>query len=531
MSKIPKWLKPKAYLHLTPSVDVFKDWRKIASRIQSSSYIAQYAFFPLIYRELFHRRYKAYKGDNGQSKRAHSHKDPETGIVSRSIKVRPIHYASHHDSLIYAYYASILNEKYSAELQKHADLNQCVIAYRSIPVSDTDSSGKCNIHFAKEVFDEITTQVNRSGKVGVLAMDIKGFFSSLSHEYIKKCWADLINEPELPPDHLNVFNACTNFSYIRYDDLRKYPKGPFDESRLAKIRRKHGYRCFFGSNAEFRQEIKAGRLPVYKNSFPKVKLNGSIHSAGIPQGLPVSTVLANLYLLEFDRLMLQEGRQKGILFYRRYSDDIIILCAPGAMSSLAEYVTECITTYGLKISQEKTEQYLLKNMVYNLRGDQRITSIRIGENRYTIGVPITYLGLEFNGYKTLIKSTNLAKYYRRLIYLIKSRAQRANKLADQDPTVPRAVYLNQIKKLYNAPLRKDRRNSENKHTVRYRNLLVVNERGDFEFSPYPVNPRSSNFISYVQKCDRIFGTRDFSRQLHKRHEIIYEAIKRHLKGK
>lgn len=198
------------------------------------------------------------------------------------------------------------------------------------------------------------------------------------------------------------------------------------------------------------------------------------------------------------------------------------------MKSIKCFVSDLITKFDLEISPDKTEQFLFRKMPYNLLGDHRLTSVRIDEDRYTIGVPLTYLGLEFNGYKTLIKSANLSKYYRRLIYLIKSRARRANKLADRDPTVPRVIYMNQIKKLYNTPLRKVHRNSENKHTTRQRYRLVVNDRGDFEFEPYSINQRESNFISYIQRCDKVFDTKDFSKQLRKKKQIIAEAIRRHL---
>src|SRR5690606_39814909 len=56
-------------------------------------------------------------------------------------------------------------------------------------------------------------------------------------------------------------------------------------SKLAKTRREKGFRCFFASNEEFRQEIKAGRLPIYKNPFkPKRADDGSIIEwVGIPR--------------------------------------------------------------------------------------------------------------------------------------------------------------------------------------------------------------------------------------------------------
>src|SRR5690606_18543977 len=109
--------------------------------------------------------------------------------------------------------------------------------------------------------------------------------------------------------------------------------------------------------------------------------------------------------------------------------------------------------YHVKISEEKTERFLFRKMVYNKQGDKRISAIKITETKCMIDSPLNYLGFEFRGYNTLIKSTNIAKYYRRIIGIVKRRARRAIRLSSNDPTIPRAVYINQIKKLYNSPLK------------------------------------------------------------------------------
>src|SRR5690554_2606375 len=106
MNHKPVWLKTKGYLHLTPSLNPETHWKKYVYKIQSKDYVARYAFYPLIHRIMSERKYK--KPDptkhHGDSRR-HSHKNFKTGEVERTIKNRPLHYATHFDSLIYAYYA------------------------------------------------------------------------------------------------------------------------------------------------------------------------------------------------------------------------------------------------------------------------------------------------------------------------------------------------------------------------------------------------------------------------------------------
>ena len=393
--------------------------------------------------------------------------------------------------------------------------------------------GKSNIHFAHEVFEEVNRRVDADGDVAVLAIDLKSFFSTLHHPSLYKVWASVLGEDELPKDHVNVFRSCTNFSYVLYNDLKKKGKRHFDESRLAKIRRTKGFKCFFESNADFRKAIKKGCLPVYKNPFFSSKdENGKKERIGIPQGLPISAVLANLYLIDFDRTIINELSGKLGAHYRRYSDDILILCKPDQMTSIDDYVNELIKQFHVKISTEKTERFLFRKMVYNKNGDKRITAIKIIEgDRCVIDSPLPYLGFEFRGYNTLLKSTNIAKYYRRVIEIIKRRSRRAVQLSFHNPTIPCAVYLNQVKKLYNAPI-KYANKLENKQVFRRGHSLIIDDRGDFMFTPrdFPIK-QQSNYLSYIKRCKRQFGSNSFSRQLKKKKQIIGQAINKHLVNK
>jgi hypothetical protein len=533
MKHKPDWLKSKGYLHITPSLSMEHNWQSYYHKITSKEYVSKYGFYPLIHRILADRKYKKPNSKkHAGEKRAHSHKILGENVVEKSIKKRPLHYASHFDTLIYAYYAHELGKLYEIELQKDTELNNAVLAYRAIPISDNNPKGKSNIHFANEVFAEINKRVETNGETSVIAIDLKSFFSTLSHELLYNIWAKLLNQKELPPDHHNVFKACTNFSYVLYNDLKKKGKHQFDESKLANIRKTKGYKCFFESNEEFRKEIKEGRLPIYKNPFrAKNEETGKKEMIGIPQGLPISAVLANLYLLDFDQTIIREIVKKLGAYYRRYSDDILIICSPDKAEKINEYISSLILKYRVEISKDKTEKFLFKKLAYNKNGDERITAIKITETKRIIDCPLTYLGFEFRGYNTLIKSTNIAKYYRRVIEIIKRRSKRAIKLSFHNPTIPRAVYLNQIKKLYNSPL-KHVGKTENKQVFRTRYSLMINDRGDFIFNHFDVEVKNhSNYISYIKRCKREFNTNSFSLQLKKKRQIIGQAINKHLVNK
>lgn len=531
----PNWMKTKGYLHLSPSLRINENWKIYLKKIQNPFFIEKYAFYPLIHSIIKERKYKKVNSEKHLNKTDRSHIfKVSQDKYEKTAKKRPLHYATHFDALIYGYYASVLNDLYENELKKDPELDNCVNAYRKIILEDT-GKGKSTIHFAKEVFDEIISRSDKQEEVGVLTFDIESFFSSLDHQLLEKKWCDLLNLKQLPPDHKNVFKSCTNFSYVLRNDLRvrsqkSGKRSGFDEKKLAKIRREKGFKSFFESNADFRNTIKQGKLRIYKNSF-YTKFGEEKIQAGIPQGLPISAVLANLYLLEFDKNILNFVVNAEGGFYRRYSDDIIIVANVDELGEIKNYVENLIKVSNLKISSSKTESFVFRKSVYNQEQKKRLTSFKVVEGKERKDAPLIYLGFEFRGYNTCIKSTNIAKFYRRLISIVRRRSNRA--VRNRNPNIPKVVFKNQIKKLYKKPLRElDGEDGEIKQTFRNRTFLIKNERNEFSMIVKPsVNKNKSNYFSYIKRCERIFDDKIFSNQLRNKDQILNVAIKKHLNKK
>lgn len=532
-NQIPQWMKAKGYLHISQSLKISSKWKIYKSRVENPDFISKYAFYPLLHSSIRERKYKKVdtKKHSNKTDRCHNFKKKD-GNFEKTAKTRPLHYAGHFDALIYGYYASILNELYDEELKKDSDLNASVNAYRKIPIEDETGKGKSIIHFAKEVFDEIKERSLTNTEVCVLTFDIQSFFSSLDHSLLEKKWANLIGEEELPKHHKNVFKSCTDFRYILKDDLRIITKKNgkrlgFDEKKLSQVRREKGFKCFFESNEEFRETIKSGKLRIYKNPFfqPRGKTKVQV---GIPQGLPISAVLANLYLLDFDKKIVEYLVRKHNGFYRRYSDDIIVVCKNDKVEEIKQFVENLIIESKLEISKSKTEQFIFKQHIFNNVGDKRLTSIKIVNSVEKIGSPLIYLGFEFRGYSVCIKSTNLAKFYRRLISIVKRRARRVRN--NKNPHIPKAIFKNQIKKLYKKPLRDlDGENNDIKQSLRNKIYLFENQKGEFSTIIKPSNYQNkSNYFSYLKRCKKIFGDDIFIRQLRKKDHILNSAIKKHL---
>lgn len=535
-TKLPEWLKSKGYLHVSPSLKIGDNWRLYKKQIENKDFVSRYAFYPLIHAFIKERKFKKADPKKHFPKgRSHKHFNIKKEKIEGTSKLRPLHYASHFDSLIYSYYASQLNIKYEEKLNQVRGLSDSITAYRKLKL-ENDEKGKSTIHFAKDVFVEIIKRTENGSEVAVLAFDIKGFFSSLDHNQLKTRWSFIIGETRLPKDHYNVFKSCTKFRYVLLDDLRKEKnrsgrKSGYDERNLAKIRREKGFKCFFESNEEFRKNIRHGKLSIYKNPFYKGEVNKKT-LMGIPQGLPVSAVLANIYLYDFDKGIIENIVNEKQGFYRRYSDDIIVICNVEDIKFTKEYVEKLILESEVEISKEKTETFIFKHLEYNLTKEKRLTSVKINhDNSYTQGYPLIYLGFEFRGYNVCVKSTNLARYYRRLISIVKRRCKRAKNGIKNNPLQTKAVFVNQIKKLYNQPVREiDAENKELKQKQRNRTKLILNDRGEFSSISEKINlkNKNSNYLSYLMRCENIFRSKTFLHQVRKRKHIVRKAIKKHL---
>ncbi|MFM7855164.1 MAG: reverse transcriptase domain-containing protein, partial [Flammeovirgaceae bacterium] len=188
---------------------------------------------------------------------------------------------------------------------------------RCIPIAEGSDSNKCKIHFAKEFCDEVKRRAN----CFAVCYDIENFFPTLNHEYLKKCWCDLLHLDRLDVVNFKIFKSITNYSYVEIDDIISACS---DEERglLKKhdfINAKPRLNSYFVSPKDFRDKIAAKKL-IKVN--PKDKQG---NQKGIPQGTPISAFLANLYLLQFDKYIIEEYVKKEGCFYRRYSDDIILV--------------------------------------------------------------------------------------------------------------------------------------------------------------------------------------------------------------
>jgi hypothetical protein len=117
---------------------------------------------------------------------------------------------------------------------------------------------------------------------------------------------------------------------------------------------------------------------------------------GIPQGTPLSPVAANIAMLEFDVAVAEEARRCGAS-YRRYSDDILIICPSDKARWLEDFASQALDLHanGLCLKAAKA---------------QRVRFI-LGRRAQPA---LQYLGFTFDGMQILLRSSTLARQWRRL---------------------------------------------------------------------------------------------------------------------
>lgn len=516
---LPDWYKIKGYYHVSPpSKGKWRDSQLNIRKISNPKFVSKYAFFPLLHTNLKDRRYKQHPFEQG--KRVHSYFDKKKGKFERTTKVRPLHYANHFDALIFGYYASILQIKYDKLLSSIEGLSDCVTAYRKIEIPNSEKN-KGTIHFAHEAFSEIKCRALQTGEVSVLAFDIKSFFPSLDHLYLKEKWMELMEFSEMPKDHQTVLNGATKFSFIYRDDLRRNIKrkgnrrANFDERKLAEISNRNGFSAFFESPKDFREHIRNGEIRVYQNSF-RNKKNEVI---GIPQGLPISAILANLYLIDFDKSIFQELVKNKNCFYRRYSDDIVIVCDSNLVDEVQELVDIEMSKCHVTLSKEKTEEFIFRRSVNG------VVCSKITKSGERINLPLIYLGFEFYGNKTLIKSANLSKFYRRMIYAVKSKAKIAINQGKKNHTKP-ILYKNQLYKIYRNI------NLDKSYTPRRFKSYIRLDNGEYRISVSEFKKSfRGNYFSYAKRAAEIMDEPAILKQIEGEKRVFNQAIQRHFKDK
>lgn len=412
------WFKIKRYPHIGLPLKDSDRYVWIQNYVTNPDKVAKHSFLPFIHK-------------TSRVKKFRKEYDPKDGVLTKKYineknafrhpdeKKRELFYASHLDSLIFSYYSMELSKNYENKIIEN-DLNEVVNAYRSVPINPEKENGsnKCNIDFANDVFKYIIDY--KEENFSVIAFDISSFFDNLDHKILRDIWAEMLDTDSLSKDHFNVYKNITRFSHVDIVDIfnefktkiytrKKNVKGenlPIKQKKIDNINYLRSQNAIaFCTEKDF---FKIKHKLLQPSKTRKLK-NGDIiyRNLGIPQGSPISSVLANIYLFHFD-IIINNFMKKNKGIYRRYSDDMVIVCPLEIKDQISNLIYEEIKKFKLEIQPAKTQIFQFKRESNKLVCGQEFEKI-INWNKNFV-----YLGFEFNGQNVFLKSASLSNYYRKM---------------------------------------------------------------------------------------------------------------------
>jgi len=354
-SDLPEWYQTKNYLHF----DYQRSFEDVESLVTDKKSLCKHAYWPFLKSNIVTKTYV-----------------PEKKKVKE--KHRPIMYASHIDAHIYSYFSKKLSKQYENYIEG-TPISDSAIAYRKIPRNE-DGKGKSNIHFANEVFQYIANK----GECVAVCYDVSSFFESLNHNILKKNIEGILSLDYLPEYLYRLFKSLTKYSYVEKAEAIEV---------LEKEDKRLKYRLC--SDDTFDKLIRGTGL-IEKNNKP----------FGIPQGSPLSALLSNVYMIEFDHALSNMAKKMDGL-YRRYSDDIIFVVNQSQQNEYEELLKKELQNLGLGVNDKK------KNVTHF----EKKNTLECKET------PLQYLGFIFDGERALLRSSSIARYYQKMkrsIYKVKS---------------------------------------------------------------------------------------------------------------
>lgn len=358
--------KDKFYTHL----DIKKHHTNYQKRVQDINWVSKHGFYPFIH---FQMNCSKYTSDSEGNKYVKE-------------KNRDIYYAAHIDRFIYEYYGNRLNNKYNNYMRANG-INRVSTAYRNC------THGKCNIDFAKEVFEYIV----KCESAYIFVGDFSKFFDKIDHKYLKEKIKCVVGEKALDVADYAIYKNITKFTYIEAQDIET-------EKKMLRKDMRDLERYF--EMDEFHE-------------FKKKHLYKNFKDYQIPQGSSISAVYANVYMIDFDKIINDFiTSKKGI--YRRYCDDIIIV-VPMTRKDVIDRNNEKIANFiystrdkvpNLELNEDKTEHFFYDNgMIKKIKGKSNL---------------INYLGFTFDGKNVRIRDKSVFKFYCRAYKKIKKVKESTN---------------------------------------------------------------------------------------------------------
>ena len=148
----------------------------------------------------------------------------------------------------------------------------------------------------------------------------------------------------------------------------------------------------------------------------------------------MSAVLSNIYMLTFDDKVHQFADSIGALYFR-YCDDMLLIGPSGTGGAIKQFVDNQIKSVGLELQHEKTDELTFDLLVTGPIAKK----------------PLQYLGFCFDGVRTWIRSSSIARFHQRMrrgVRMLLKGAERRNKRRELAGRAPTPLHLKTVYRRY-----------------------------------------------------------------------------------
>ena len=188
------------------------------------------------------------------------------------------------------------------------------------------------------------------------------------------------------------------------------------------------------------------------------------------------------------------------------ADDMIFICKKSEVDIVNKFVLDQIKNIKLIVAPDKTEKVYFEESNGIIRTNRIDASGKISK-----GAPLNYLGFEFYGHKTLIKSKNIGGFYREMKESVNRKHRRVERLKQKYLLDDLPIFKRKIYRLYS-----------------YKGIgprkLVINQSNK---NKKRVKDYRGNFISYVRKSSEIMGDKNIERQVRNHWRILQATINKY----
>jgi len=234
------------------------------------------------------------------------------------------------------------------------------------------------------------------------------------------------NKHSLSSDHFAVFKSLTQYSRVDIDKVYKEfgingsnPKGVSSD-----LHNQMSLGLLPSTKRPVTRKTSKNRLErlricspegFRKHVVPHIRVgNKDNPNKGIPQGSPLSGLLSNVYMIDFD-LKAKQFAESLSGTYMRYCDDLLCIVPlkeqqayQDIASKIQTFIFNLAKEFKLVVNDDKTDKYFFSKEIGSKLSCSRITESGLLKDR------LQYLGFHFDGRQVSIRSSSIMRYKKKM---------------------------------------------------------------------------------------------------------------------